>query len=37
MEHKVDLHLHTTVSDGRLTPSDLVKYTAEQGLSLIHI
>ena len=37
MEHKVDLHLHTTVSDGRLTPSDLVKYTAEQGLEVIAV
>ena len=37
MEHKVDLHLHTTVSDGRLTPSELVKYTAEQGLEVIAV
>ena len=37
MEAKVDLHLHTTVSDGRLTPSELVRYTAAQGLEVIAI
>ena len=37
MEVKVDLHLHTTVSDGRLTPSELVKYTAAQGLEVIAV
>ncbi len=34
---KVDLHLHTTASDGRLTPAELVKQAAKQGLTVIAI
>lgn len=33
----VDLHLHTTASDGRLTPSELVDLAAAQGLRVIAI
>ena len=34
---KVDLHLHSTASDGRLSPADIVRQAAEQGLSVIAI
>ena len=34
---KADLHLHSTVSDGRLTPAALVRLAAEKGLSVIAI
>lgn len=34
---KVDLHLHTTASDGVLTPSKLVAEAARRGLSVIAI
>ena len=34
---KVDLHLHSTASDGRLSPADIVRRAAEQGLSVIAI
>ena len=34
---KVDLHLHTTYSDGRLTPSELVTFCFEKGLEVIAI
>ncbi len=34
---KVDLHLHSTASDGRLSPVDIVRQAAEQGLSIIAI
>lgn len=33
----VDLHLHTTVSDGRLTPTELVDAAAARGLRVIAI
>ena len=33
----VDLHLHTTYSDGRLTPAQLVRLCAERGLETIAI
>ena len=33
----IDLHLHTTASDGRLRPSDLVRQAAAAGLSIISI
>ena len=33
----VDLHLHTTVSDGRLTPEELIRLTAKQGLEVVAI
>jgi predicted metal-dependent phosphoesterase TrpH len=33
----VDLHLHTTVSDGRLTPSELVAFVASKGLKVVSV
>jgi predicted metal-dependent phosphoesterase TrpH len=33
----VDLHLHTTMSDGRLSPTDLVRLCAERGLRQVAI
>lgn len=33
----IDLHLHTTASDGRLTPADLVSRASAAGLSTISI
>ncbi len=32
---KVDLHLHSTASDGRLSPAELVRRAAEAGLSVM--
>ena len=37
MPVEVDLHLHTTESDGRLTPAELVKLVAERGLKVVAI
>jgi predicted metal-dependent phosphoesterase TrpH len=34
---RIDLHLHTTVSDGRSTPEDLVAEAASAGLSTIAV
>ncbi|MDA0987535.1 MAG: PHP domain-containing protein [Chloroflexi bacterium] len=34
---KVDLHLHTTCSDGRLTPTQMVELVAERGLQVVAI
>ena len=34
---KYDLHLHTTASDGRLTPAELVALALERGLEVISI
>jgi len=34
---KVDLHIHTTASDGRLSPADIVRKSAELGLTTIAI
>ena len=34
---QVDLHLHTTCSDGRLTPTQLVELLAERGLRVVAI
>ena len=34
---KVDLHIHTTASDGRLSPADVVGKAAELGLTIIAI
>jgi len=34
---KVDLHIHSTASDGRLTPEDVVRLAAKKGLSVIAI
>ncbi|RJP56454.1 MAG: PHP domain-containing protein [Deltaproteobacteria bacterium] len=33
----IDLHVHTTASDGTLTPSELVRYAKEKGLNAIAI
>lgn len=35
--NQVDLHLHTTASDGRLTPAELVSKAAETGLTVIAV
>lgn len=37
MAAQVDLHLHTTASDGRLTPSQLIELVAGRGLKVIAI
>lgn len=37
MSSKIDLHLHTTASDGRLTPAQLVAKLAARGLRVIAI
>jgi len=34
---KVDLHIHTTASDGRLSPADIVRKSVELGLAVIAI
>lgn len=34
---KVDLHLHTTASDGRFSPADIVRKSVECGLTVIAI
>jgi predicted metal-dependent phosphoesterase TrpH len=34
---KADLHVHTTASDGRLTPSEIVNLAINQGLSVLSI
>jgi predicted metal-dependent phosphoesterase TrpH len=33
----VDLHLHTTNSDGRLTPTELIRLAAGQGLKVVSV
>jgi len=35
--HEVDLHLHTTCSDGRLTPRELIELLACRGLKIVAI
>ena len=32
---KVDLHIHSTASDGQLTPADIIREAAERGLTFI--
>ena len=34
---EVDLHLHTTFSDGRLTPTQMVDLVASRGLKYVSI
>jgi predicted metal-dependent phosphoesterase TrpH len=34
---KIDLHVHTTASDGRLTPQEIVALAAKQGVGLLAI
>lgn len=36
-EKYVDLHVHTTISDGALTPEEVVEYTCKEGLAAIGI
>ena len=33
----VDLHLHTTASDGRLTPTELINLVAKKGLRVVAV
>lgn len=35
MEEYIDLHVHSNISDGTMSPSDVVKLAAESGLSAI--
>lgn len=35
MSHHIDLHCHSTVSDGALAPQDLVAYAAEKGVKVL--
>ena len=37
MTAKVDLHLHTLASDGRLTPTELIHLVVNQGLETISV
>ena len=37
MGHQVDLHLHTTASDGRLSPQEIVTRAANAGLEIIAV
>ena len=37
MASEIDLHLHTTASDGRLSPAELVRLVVDQGLKQISI
>jgi len=33
----IDLHTHTTASDGRRTPADLVAYAAAAGVTVLSV
>ena len=33
--HPIDLHTHSTRSDGTLTPAELIRYAAQKGLAAI--
>ena len=35
MVSKVDLHIHSTASDGRLSPTEVIHKSAESGLTVI--
>ena len=37
MGAEVDLHLHTLASDGRLTPTELIRLVAQQGLKTVAV
>ena len=37
MEEKIDLHTHTSASDGTYSPGDLVRYARENGLTALAI
>ena len=32
---RIDLHIHSTASDGKLTPADIVREAAKRGLTII--
>lgn len=34
---KIDLHIHSTASDGRFSPAEIVRHSAEHGLTIIAI
>ena len=34
---EIDLHLHTTESDGRLTPAELIAFVAQRGLKVVAV
>ncbi|MDA1035566.1 MAG: PHP domain-containing protein, partial [Chloroflexi bacterium] len=34
---KIDLHMHTTLSDGKLTPSELVRLLHDRGVDIAAI
>ena len=34
---EIDLHLHTTQSDGRLTPTELITLVADRGLKVVAV
>ncbi len=36
-KYPVDLHIHTTASDGKFTPEEVIKYAASRGLKAISI
>lgn len=35
--HRIDLHTHTTASDGQDTPAELVNFASQQGLSVLAV
>ncbi|MBK8973056.1 MAG: PHP domain-containing protein [Hahellaceae bacterium] len=37
VKHTIDLHCHTTASDGKLTPSDLIALALREGLQILAI
>lgn len=37
MERRIDLHTHTTCSDGSMTPRELVRHAKESGLSAVAV
>ena len=37
MNGKIDLHAHTTASDGHLSPSELVEFALQQGLDVLAV
>lgn len=36
-QHKIDLHTHTTASDGVDTPAELVRFAVQQGVSVLSV
>lgn len=37
VKHTIDLHCHTTASDGKLTPSDVIALARQEGLQILAI